>query len=57
MSTGWKFSRIGGVLVLCATVCLGVVNPATGATTQTHRKAKKPVPLPPLPSGPTGPVQ
>lgn len=57
MSTGWKFSRVIGVLVLCAAVCLGVASPATGATTQSHRKAKKPVPLPPLPSGPTGPVQ
>ncbi len=57
MSTGWKSERISGVLVLCAALCLGMSSPATGETTQTHRKAKKPVQLPPLRSGPTGPVQ
>jgi hypothetical protein len=57
MSTGLKFRKIGGVLVLCAaTWCLGIANPANGTTSQTHRKAKKTVALPPLPSGPTGPV-
>jgi hypothetical protein len=57
MSTGWKFKRISGVLVLCAALCLGMASFASEATSQTHRKAKKPVPLPPVPSGPTGPVQ
>src|SRR5580700_895658 len=57
MSTGWKFRRISGVLVLCAALCLGMASFASEATSQTHRKAKKAVPLPPLPSGPTGPVQ
>src|SRR5580700_4893190 len=57
MSTGWKFRRISGVLVLCAALCLGLASFASEATSQTHRKAKKAVPLPPLPSGPTGPVQ
>ncbi len=57
MSTGWKFSKIVGVPVLCAAICVGVASSATRTTTQTHRKAKKPLPLPPLPSGPTGPVQ
>ena len=58
MSTGWKFKKVAGALVLCAAVlCLGNVSPANAETSQSHRKAKKSVPLPPLPSGPTGPVQ
>ena len=58
MSTGWKFKKAAGVLVLCAAVlCPGVASPVNAATSQSHRKAKKPAPLPPLPSGPTGPVQ
>jgi hypothetical protein len=58
MSTGWKFTTALGGLVLCiAVVCPGIVNAAADATPQTHKKTKKPVPLPPLPSGPTGPVQ
>ena len=58
MSTGWKFTTALGGLVLCiAVVCPGIVTAAADAIPQTHKKAKKPVPLPPLPSGPTGPVQ
>jgi hypothetical protein len=57
MSTGWKFKKISGVLVLCAALCVGMASFASDATSQTHRKVKKPVQLPPLPSGPTGPVQ
>ena len=58
MSTGWRFKKVAGGLVLCAAVlCLGIVHPADAETTQSHRKAKKPAQLPPLPSGPTGPVQ
>ena len=58
MSTGWKFKRVAGGLVLCAaTLCPGIVSPANAASAQTHKKAKKPpAPLPPLPNGPTGPV-
>ena len=58
MSTGWEFRKVAGAVILCAAVlCLGVVNPAKAASSQSHRKAKKTVPPPPLPSGPTGPVQ
>jgi hypothetical protein len=58
MSTGWKFMKFAGGLVLCAAVlCPGMVSPARAATSQGHRKAKKPPQLAPLPSGPTGPVQ
>jgi hypothetical protein len=58
MSTGWKFTVVAGGLVLCiAVMCPGIVNAADAAPSQTHKKVKKPVPLPPLPSGPTGPVQ
>jgi hypothetical protein len=58
MSTGWRFKKAAGGIVLCAAVlCLGIVNPVSAETSQSHRKAKKPVQLPPLPSGPTGPVQ
>src|SRR5271169_1665866 len=60
MSTGWKFKKAAGALVLCTAVsCLGIAIPMHAATSQTHRKAKKPAPapLPPLPSGPTGPLQ
>jgi hypothetical protein len=58
MSTGWRFKRVAGCIVLCAAVsCVGIVNPVNAETSQSHRKAKKPQPLPPLPSGPTGPVQ
>jgi hypothetical protein len=56
MSTGLKFAKLLGVLVLCAGVlCLGVVSSANAASAHSQRKAKKP-PLPPLPSGPQGPV-
>ncbi len=58
MSTGWKFSRWSGVLMLgAAVVCAGTIHPAQAAPVQSHRKAKKKTPPPPLPSGPTGPVQ
>ncbi len=59
MSTGWKFKKVAGCLVLCAAVlCPGIVGPANAASSQSHRKAKKAqLPPPPLPSGPTGPVQ
>jgi hypothetical protein len=60
MSTGRKFKKVAGVLVLSAAVlCPGVASPMQATTSQTHRKAKKPAPapLPPLPSGPTGPLQ
>jgi hypothetical protein len=51
MSTGLKFARFAGLMVLC----LGTLNAANAASEQHQRKAKKPQP-PPLPSGPTGPV-
>ncbi len=58
MSTGLKFKKVAGVVVLCAAVvCLGSVRPANAETSHGQRKTKKPVQLPPLPSGPTGPVQ
>jgi hypothetical protein len=58
MSMGLKFKALGGVVVLCGGVlCSGGAIPMSAETTQTHRHAKKPAPLPPLPSGPTGPVQ
>jgi hypothetical protein len=58
MSTGWKLTKAGVVLVCAAALSLGIAN-ATDAATQTHHKAtkKQPTPLPPLPSGPTGPMQ
>jgi len=56
MSTGLKFAKFAGVLVLCAGVlCLGGLSSANAASTHSQRKAKK-APLPPLPSGPLGPV-
>ena len=54
MSTGLKFVKFVGVVVLCAVV-FGMSS-ASAASSHSQRKAKKP-PLPPLPSGPTGPVQ
>jgi hypothetical protein len=51
MSTGLKFAKFAGIVVLC----LGSLNPAGAVSGQHQRKAKKPQ-LPPLPSGPTGPV-
>ena len=55
MSTGWKFKKIAGVMVLCAGIlCLGVDSIADTATTHGQRKTKKPPQLPDLPSGPTG---
>jgi len=59
MSTGWEFRKVAGVVILCAAVLSlgGVVRAANATSSQSHRKAKKPVQLPPLPSGPTGPVQ
>lgn len=48
MSTGWKFAKLVGMVVLC----LGSLSLAD--TPHTQHKTKKPVPLPPLPSGPTG---
>ena len=64
MSTGWKFNKIvggttAGGLILCAAILgVGIVRPASAATTQrSQHKTKKPVPPPDLPSGPTGPLQ
>lgn len=60
MSTGWKFNKVAGVLILClGASCLGMVSPANATSTHSQRKTKKPQKpqLPPLPSGPTGPVQ
>jgi hypothetical protein len=58
MSTGMKFKRVAGCMVLCfGILCLGIASHASAETSQSHRKSKKIVPLPPLPSGPTGPVQ
>jgi len=52
MSTGLKWKRIGGALLLAATLlCAG-----SWADSTHSKKTKKPA-LPPLPSGPTGPVQ
>jgi hypothetical protein len=52
MSTGMKFAKFAGMMVLC----LGSVSSLYADSTHSQRKTKKPVPLPPLPSGPTGPV-
>jgi hypothetical protein len=49
MSTGWKYAKWMGIVVLC----LGCVSAAD--TTKHQKKTKKPE-LAPLPSGPTGPV-
>jgi hypothetical protein len=58
MSTGWKFTKIAGGLVLCAAMlCPAFVVADNPAPSQSHKKTKKPPQLPPLPSGPTGPVQ
>ncbi len=57
MSTGWKFKRIAGGLILCAAVLCSAFVVADSAPSQSHKKTKKPPQLPPLPSGPTGPVQ
>jgi len=50
MSTGWKFVKSMGIVVLC----LGSLSFASETTKP--KKVKKPVQLAPLPSGPTGPV-
>jgi hypothetical protein len=62
MSTGWKFTRVGGaLLVATAFLCVGGASTADAQQTPTHHKTskakKKTPPPPPLPSGPTGPVQ
>ena len=49
MSTGVRFVRYAGMLILC----VGTWTAAYGAAAQGQRKPKKPQ-LPPLPSGPTG---
>jgi hypothetical protein len=60
MSTGSRFNRVNGVLLLCALAsCAGSLNAADTPphSTTTHtKKIKKPQQpqLPPLPSGPTG---
>lgn len=50
MSTGWKFAKGVGVVVLCAGLSFAA------ETTHVQRKSAKKPQLPPLPSGPTGPV-
>ena len=60
MSTGRRFSKTVGVLVLClGALGVGVVIPANATSSNSQRKTKKaPKPqLAPLPAGPTGPVQ
>jgi len=61
MSTGLRWVKCGGAVLLSAAVlCLGSLNSASAATSDhPHKKSKKQQPqLPPLPSGPTGrPVQ
>ena len=52
MSTGMKFAKFAGMMVLC----LGSVSSLYADSTHSQHKTKKPVQLPPLPSGPTGPV-
>ena len=52
MSTGMKFAKLAGVVVLC----LGSLCALHADSTHSQRKTKKPQPLPPLPSGPLGPV-
>ncbi len=71
MSTGWKFTKVAGGLILCAAnLYPGRLSFAQSASSQiqpthnqqthhqqTHKKAKKtPAPPPDLPNGPTGPV-
>ena len=51
MSTGMKFAKFAGMVVLC----LGSLSALHADSTHSQRKTKKP-PLPPLPSGPLGPV-
>lgn len=61
MSTGSKFTRLSGALVLAAAfLCATGVSAIPAEQTQAHHKARKKkvkAPPPPLPSGPTGPVQ
>src|SRR5580704_18292276 len=52
MSTGMRFAKFAGMMVLC----LGSVSSLYADSTHSQHKTKKPVQLPPLPSGPTGPV-
>jgi hypothetical protein len=52
MSTGMKFAKFAGMVVLC----LGSLSGLSMGSAHTQRKTKKP-PLAPLPNGPTGPVQ
>jgi hypothetical protein len=60
MSTGRRFSKTVGVLVLClGALGVGVVIPANATSSNSQhktKKAQKPQ-LAPLPAGPTGPVQ
>ena len=58
MSTGWKFKKAAGALVLCvAVLCLGIASAdARTRPRRPTRKRRSPRRLPPLPSGPTGPV-
>ena len=51
MSTGWKFAKVAGIVVLC----LGSLSLLNADSARSQRKGKKPQ-LPPLPSGPLGPV-
>jgi hypothetical protein len=51
MSTGWKFAKFAGMVVLC----LGSLGSLNAVSAHSQRKTKKPE-LPPLPSGPLGPV-
>jgi hypothetical protein len=54
MSTGMKFAKFAGMVVLC----LGNLSLMHADSVHTQRKTTKKVqPPPPLPSGPTGPVQ
>jgi hypothetical protein len=54
MSTGMKFAKFAGMVVLC----LGSLSLMHADSVHTQRKTTKKVqPPPPLPSGPTGPVQ
>jgi hypothetical protein len=52
MSTGMKFAKFAGIVVLC----LGSLSTLYADSTHTQRKTKKPQLPPPLPSGPLGPV-
>lgn len=54
MSSGLRWTKASGTVLLIAVLSLASIS---SATAQSHKKASKKAPPPPLPFGPTGPVQ